>query len=97
MDSVARDEGVDILIDKPFDDVGIVDCVKNCLTTFSLLEFRGGSSEMHLIQSLLKNAQNLMLLRTSCCESASKRGIRQAVNEMKSYDQASEACRLIFE
>jgi hypothetical protein len=97
MDNVARDEGFYIRIDEPFEDVGMLDCVKNCLTSFSLQEFRGGESENHLIKCLLKNAPNLIHLSTTRCESTSKKAIRHAVKEIKSCDRASEDCQFSFE
>jgi hypothetical protein len=39
MDNVTRDEGFYIQIDEPFEDVGMLDCVKNRLTSFALQEF----------------------------------------------------------
>jgi hypothetical protein len=39
MDNVTRDEGFYIQIDEPFEDVSMLDCVKNRLTSFALQEF----------------------------------------------------------
>jgi hypothetical protein len=39
MDNVARDGGFYIQIDEPFEDLGMLDCVKNRLTSFVVQEF----------------------------------------------------------
>lgn len=97
MDSIAPEEGLNIIIDKPFEDFDMINCVKNCLKTFSLLAFQGGPSEKHMIRCLLKNASNLIKLSTSRSESSSKKCVREAIKEIQMYDRISGSCKLTFE
>jgi hypothetical protein len=97
MDDVTRDETFQVAIDEPYEDLDKVTCVKMSLRNFSIEDFRGGSAEKHLIKSILKNAPHLVTLNAKRCASVCKKGIAQAISEIKAYERLSETCDIIFD
>ncbi|KAJ1274193.1 hypothetical protein BS78_05G044400 [Paspalum vaginatum] len=67
MDDIGRDEGFDMIIDCPFEDLNHVTCVTTCLSRFSVEEFRGGAAELHMIKCVLRHAPHLLELCTTHC------------------------------
>ncbi|WVZ54495.1 hypothetical protein U9M48_005282 [Paspalum notatum var. saurae] len=54
MDSVARDEGFDVTLDCPFEDLDTAVCIAKNLRRFEMNDFRGGAAECCMIKYVLK-------------------------------------------
>ncbi|CAL4929178.1 unnamed protein product [Urochloa decumbens] len=97
MDAITPSERFEVAIDEPFDDIDKVVCVKMHLRRFSIEDFRGGPAEKHIIKCILSHAPHLLMLNAKCCATSSKEDTRQAVKEIRGYEQLSEGCQVKFQ
>ncbi|KAL6870967.1 hypothetical protein ACP4OV_014815 [Aristida adscensionis] len=90
MDEITFDEE----LGSPFVGLNTVHCVKSCLEILMVDGFRGGLAEMDLICSVVRHASRLQLLQIERHPMGDDRTITEAIDEIRSCERASEACRL---
>ncbi|WVZ54496.1 hypothetical protein U9M48_005283 [Paspalum notatum var. saurae] len=96
MDDVSKDEGFEVAVDRPFDNLLDLPCITMRLRHFEIEGFRGGPAERHLIQCVLKNASSLMEFKALFSATCTKKRTRQVRHELESYNKLSKDCRLVF-